>query len=127
MNVHGSINLYTVKHEKFVLLVEHSFVASTYPSTSQGWYQKSDVTTENDQPIDEGLIGPVDKLLLCSYVVGLYARFLIVVIPQGHGGASNVELSWLTRLRDGAIGLHNPSAETGDEYTSASGRTDPLR
>jgi hypothetical protein len=28
------INLDTIEHEKFVLVVEHCFIASTYPSTS---------------------------------------------------------------------------------------------
>lgn len=61
-------NLDTIKHEKFVLVVEHCFIASTYPSASSDWYRKGKghVATENDPPVDESLIGSVNKSSPCA-------------------------------------------------------------
>ena len=69
------INLDTIKHEKFVLVVEHCFIASTYPPASSDWYRKGkgQVAIENDPPVDERLIGPVDKSSPCA----LHGRTLV--------------------------------------------------
>src|SRR5487761_1341042 len=55
----------------------------------------------------------------------LHARFLILVISEGHGGTGDVELPLLTWLRKGAIGLHDSRTDTGNEYPGTSGGANP--
>ena len=68
------------------------------PSAPSHWYRKRQLPTGDDSPVDEGLIGSMDKprSSVCSYMAELYTRFLVVVISQRHRGAGNVEFSMLT-------------------------------
>lgn len=69
---------------------------------------------------------PVDKSLMSSCMTGFYARFLVVVVSRGHGGASEVELSPLTRFCERAIGLHNSRTDARDEHPGTSWGADSL-
>ena len=57
----GLINFDAIKHEKFILVIEHRLVASMDPSAPSQWYRKRQLPTRDDSPVDEGLLGSVDK------------------------------------------------------------------
>jgi len=64
----GLISFDMIKHKKFLLVIRHHLIASMDPSVLSHWYQKHQLPTGDDSPVNKGLIGSVDKpgLSLCA-------------------------------------------------------------